>query len=210
MSKSQQKNEWVSLSEAADLLGVHPATVRNWSDRGDLPTRRTPGGHRRFRRADLEQWSTTQHQPPPAEIQMLIQSAMGRMRMHISGGDLTDRVWYLHMSDDRRQGMRVKGKEMLEGLQQYLVDVTTTGESDLDIQTLGRGYGEMLVKEGLSLRDAMQGFLVFSNLLQDAALNIVEIASARPVNEWLQLLRQVRHFEHELLIGMIESYDAEA
>ena len=40
--------EWVSLRQAAELLGVHPATVRSWADKGELPSRRTPGGHRRF------------------------------------------------------------------------------------------------------------------------------------------------------------------
>ena len=53
-------SEWVSLRQAADLLGVHPATVRNWADKGDLPSRRTPGGHRRFRKADLMQYAATQ------------------------------------------------------------------------------------------------------------------------------------------------------
>lgn len=41
-------SEWVSLRQAADMLGVHPATVRNWADKGDIMSRRTPGGHRRF------------------------------------------------------------------------------------------------------------------------------------------------------------------
>lgn len=45
--------EWISLRHAAELLGVHPATVRIWADNGDLPSRRTPGGHRRFRKADV-------------------------------------------------------------------------------------------------------------------------------------------------------------
>src|SRR4051794_2998670 len=37
---------WVGLSEAAKILGAHPATVRSWADRGELPSQRTPGGHR--------------------------------------------------------------------------------------------------------------------------------------------------------------------
>jgi len=46
--------EWLTLSQAAALLGVHPSTVRRWADHGDLPVKLTPGGHRRFRRAELE------------------------------------------------------------------------------------------------------------------------------------------------------------
>ena len=50
-----EPSEWVSLGEAAQIIGVHPATIRNWAEQGELPFRRTPGGHRRFRRADLQQ-----------------------------------------------------------------------------------------------------------------------------------------------------------
>ena len=48
MAKSNEGSEWVSLRRAADIPGVHPATVRNWADSGKLPFRRTAGKHRRF------------------------------------------------------------------------------------------------------------------------------------------------------------------
>ena len=53
-------SEWLSLSEVAEMLGVHPSTVRSWADQGRLPTHRTEGGHRRFRRADVELWLHSQ------------------------------------------------------------------------------------------------------------------------------------------------------
>lgn len=46
-------DEHLTSTEAAKLLGVSAATVKRWSDDGVLTTVRTPGGHRRFRRADL-------------------------------------------------------------------------------------------------------------------------------------------------------------
>ena len=45
---------WLRLSEAADLLGVSLNTLRRWSDSGKLLCYRSPGGHRRYRRADAE------------------------------------------------------------------------------------------------------------------------------------------------------------
>jgi excisionase family DNA binding protein len=38
---------------AAQLLGVGPSSVKRWADAGLLPSERTPGGHRRFRRAEV-------------------------------------------------------------------------------------------------------------------------------------------------------------
>lgn len=34
------------VSEVAELLGISPDTVRRWADEGQLPTKRTKGGHR--------------------------------------------------------------------------------------------------------------------------------------------------------------------
>ncbi|MDD2695289.1 MAG: helix-turn-helix domain-containing protein, partial [Anaerolineales bacterium] len=53
-------SEWLRLSEAAAILGVHPGTVRSWSDKGVLPVHRTRGGHRRYRRAEVELWVQSQ------------------------------------------------------------------------------------------------------------------------------------------------------
>jgi excisionase family DNA binding protein len=46
--------EWLTLGQAAEYLGVAQSTIRKWSDSGRLPAFYTPGGHRRFRRSDLD------------------------------------------------------------------------------------------------------------------------------------------------------------
>jgi excisionase family DNA binding protein len=46
--------EWLTLGQAARFLGVAQSTIRKWSDQARVPAFYTPGGHRRYRRADLE------------------------------------------------------------------------------------------------------------------------------------------------------------
>ena len=46
--------DWLRLGEAAAILGVSLNTVRRWSDAGKLTCYRSPGGHRRYRRHDVE------------------------------------------------------------------------------------------------------------------------------------------------------------
>jgi len=43
----------VSSTQAAALLGVHVASIKRWADQGRLRCVRTPGGHRRFVRAEV-------------------------------------------------------------------------------------------------------------------------------------------------------------
>lgn len=47
-------SEWLTLGQAARFLGVAQSTIRKWSDQGRVPAFYTPGGHRRYRRTDLE------------------------------------------------------------------------------------------------------------------------------------------------------------
>ena len=58
--------EWLTLGQAAAFLGAAQSTVRKWADQQRLPVFRTPGGHRRFRRTDLEAFLAGETSPPPA------------------------------------------------------------------------------------------------------------------------------------------------
>jgi excisionase family DNA binding protein len=48
--------EWLTLGQAAKYLGVAQSTMRKWSDLGRVSAFYTPGGHRRYRRGDLDQF----------------------------------------------------------------------------------------------------------------------------------------------------------
>ena len=48
--------EWLTLGQAAKYLGVAHSTMRKWSDQGRVAAFYTPGGHRRYKRMDLDQF----------------------------------------------------------------------------------------------------------------------------------------------------------
>jgi excisionase family DNA binding protein len=48
------ESDWLTLGQAAKFLGVAQSTIRKWSDLGRVPAFYTPGGHRRYKRADLQ------------------------------------------------------------------------------------------------------------------------------------------------------------
>lgn len=45
--------ELMTPAEVAALFRVDPKTVARWADSGKIPSIRTLGGHRRFRRSDV-------------------------------------------------------------------------------------------------------------------------------------------------------------
>ena len=46
--------EWLAIGDVARVLDVSVATVRNWERAGKITAIRTPGGQRRFKRADVD------------------------------------------------------------------------------------------------------------------------------------------------------------
>jgi excisionase family DNA binding protein len=52
--RPSEQSEWLTLGQAARYLGVAQSTLRKWCDAGRVPAFTTPGGHRRFRRRDLD------------------------------------------------------------------------------------------------------------------------------------------------------------
>jgi len=51
---ASSESDWLTLGQAAKYLGVAQSTIRKWSDGGRLLAFYTPGGHRRYRRSDLD------------------------------------------------------------------------------------------------------------------------------------------------------------
>jgi excisionase family DNA binding protein len=52
-------------SQAAHYLGVSLATIRRWTDAGHIGCYRTPGGQRRFSRAQLDNFIASMSQEGP-------------------------------------------------------------------------------------------------------------------------------------------------
>jgi excisionase family DNA binding protein len=203
------ESEWVSLRHAAEILGVHPATVRIWADHGDLPSRRTPGGHRRFRRADLRRYAESQGELQPLEVQIIIQNALGHTRMQVGGGTLTHQRWYESLSETTRAELRAEGLRTMEGLRKYLAEGAPDEVLSLAINS-GKHYARLLSQDGLKLADAVRGFFYFTDFVINSVLNWSEITPPRNATpEWGLLLRQVNTFINTILLSIIEYYQSE-
>ncbi len=55
-SRAGEQPEWLTLGQAAKYLGVAQSTLRKWCDARRVPAFTTPGGHRRFRKSDLDEF----------------------------------------------------------------------------------------------------------------------------------------------------------
>jgi hypothetical protein len=188
---------------------VHPATVRTWADKGELPSRRTPGGHRRFRRSDLISQAERATEVQPLEVQVIIQNALGQARMSVSGDNaLAAEEWYAAMSETTRGDLRMMGRRVLDAMREYL----GAGAPDTGLSRairLGSDYAAVLARDGLTLPQAVRGFVYFSDFVINAILTWSEITPPRSAPEWATLVRQVNTFIHAMLLSIIEFYEEE-
>ena len=199
-------SEWVSLGEAAEIIGVHPATIRNWAERGELPYRRTPGGHRRFRRNDLQQWLASRRLAQPNEAQVLVQSALGRARLEIGNREtLINLSWYEQLSSEARDTMRQQGLRLMDSLIRYLAMPDNKDELDT-AHDIGETYGKLLRNEGLSLSQAILGYFYFTDFLLESVIQLAQ-TSANTTTDWGKMLMQLNRSLRKVLIGMTDVYE---
>ena len=111
-------DEWLSLSDAAKLLGVHPSTVRLWSDKGVMPVHKTQGGHRRYKRGEILLWaeSNSKSRVEALEPEGMMQEVVKNVRMQISEGRLEAESWYQKLDDEARVQYRMSARSLFQGL----------------------------------------------------------------------------------------------
>ena len=199
-------NEWVSLRRAAEILGVHPATVRNWADSGKLPFRRTAGKHRRFNVNELTHYAQTQGELQPLEVQVIIQNALGQTRMQVGSDNLESVQWYAAMSPETKMQMREEGRRALEAIREYVGAGAPDDRLSVAI-SLGKDYAERLTDDGLTLPQALRGFFYFSDFVVNSILTWSELSQPSNSSEWATLLRQVNAFMNTMLLSIVEYYE---
>ena len=154
-------DEWLSLSDAAKLLGVHPSTVRLWSDKGVLPTHRTSGGHRRYRRNEVLLWAKTAREIR-VEPENILQTAMKNVRVQIGEAHLDSEDWYQKLDENARRQYRESAHSLSQGLMTYLA---AENGDDFEAHAIGYEYASRARRYGLSEVDATRALLFFRNAL---------------------------------------------
>lgn len=199
-------DEWLSLSEVADILGVHPGTVRNWSNQGMFPVHRTQGGHRRYRRIEVELWAQSNDENRPLDAQKVAQNALRNTRFRISEGSLNEEEWYKKLDADAREQYRLSGRSIMQGLINYLNE--DDHRAAAEAQGLGFEYASRGRRSGLNQVEATSALLFFRSMLIESMLNVYESAAVQSPYAWSDMFRKVNKFTDEILLTLLSTYQA--
>lgn len=200
------QSEWLSLSDVAQILGVHPSTVRSWSDQGILPVHRTNGGHRRYWRGEVDLWVQSQRANGLDEINLMVQNALRNTRFHISEGRLKAEAWYNKLDDEARDLYRASGRNLMQGL---INSINSPDDRAItEAEALGYEYASRGRRYGLNSVEAANAFLFFRNMLIESMLKMYEAAAVRSPHAWSNMFRRINEFTDRILITILETYEA--
>ncbi len=198
-------DQWLSLHDAAEILGVHPSTVRIWSDKGLLPVYRTNGGHRRYKRSEILLWAQSRSQQT-VEPGSVIQSAVRNIRMQISEGYLQSEPWFQKLDDEARTQYRKSAHTLVQGLINYLSADSTEAASEA--HSIGYEYASRARRFGLDSVDAARALLFFRDALLRSVIQAYQEANVPSGQAWGEILHKVNTFTDQILVRMLETYRA--
>lgn len=162
--ESKSDKEWISVHEASVLIGVSPATLRRWSDAGEIRAFTTPGGHRRFARSAILALLPASRDERPTLVDL------GETAAHMIGvyrRQLADRcfglVWMKGLDEDERRSFRALGRRLTETLLEAL-DASTPESYVLaveDAREVAAEFGRMSAARHVDARQTVEAFLRF-------------------------------------------------
>lgn len=199
--------DFLSLGEAARLLGIAPQTLRRWADRGQIPTYTTPGGHRRFPRSAVAALAPVGRSRRPALAVLGAPEHINRAYREQAPAVSRAGSWLAAVPAEQVVQFREGGRRMTEGLLRFL-----DAESPVAAVAALRAASEQAAEHGASsaqlgasLTQATQTFLRFRSPFVD---ELAGVARRRGLDtrEATTLLVEAEAAMDELLLAFIDGW----
>jgi excisionase family DNA binding protein len=156
--------EWMSIREACALIGVSPATLRRWSDAGNIRAFTTPGGHRRFSRAAVSGLLPAARRGRP-NLERLGETPARMARAYHR--DLAHGAawasWIAELGEEDRGPLREHGRRIAASMLR-LLDAPTAREREafaVSAEVAAAECGRIACCRGVALRETIEAFLRF-------------------------------------------------
>lgn len=199
---TRRRSRWVSLARACEILGVNESTVRRWADSGEIQVFRTPGGHRRFDEAELQDLVETGGRRPDRALES---AALSRIRRQLHSNK-ADARWYRETDEDERDALRPLGRRLVEIVDDYIAKRGRRGELEEEVSAIGEAYGAELQRRGMPLSQAIQAFTFFRRSLDETAKQLAERNRMSPEDAAIAR-EQIAGLADRVLLSLTTVYD---
>jgi len=191
----------LSIGAASNILGVSEATLRQWTDNGKVKAFVTPGGHRRYSRAELAKLTGARRYG----IKELIQKMETSQHLQIVPERFARAPWYKKLGVKSRRKLGEFGREILNLAIVYISRRRQRSETSKQAKKLGGDLGKYLAESGLSLTDSLEAFLLYRAPVADIVLEVAKgggILSQGVV----EIMPEVNQLLDDVLLSLVSAY----
>ena len=195
----------VTISEASQILGVSEAALRQWTDEGKIRAFITPGGHRRYAKAELKRFMGSHHRVLGIKDLVIELENTTNLLGEVARTSPSTTVWYNKLSRDSQEDLARLGRSLLNLIVRYVTEPAKREETVELARDVGRGFGETLAKSGLPLINSVEAFILNRYPIMNAATHLLQKREAytRRVVEAIPLVAQVMD---EALVSLVEAH----
>ncbi|HXV13442.1 MAG TPA: helix-turn-helix domain-containing protein [Candidatus Krumholzibacteria bacterium] len=197
--------QWLTLTEAAEALRVHPTTLRRWADSGQVPVFLTPGGHRRFAESDVRHIAARRHsvrRVGPVERIWADQAlSMARKQLAAQEGER----WLKQHDGGARDRNRQMGQQLMGLILEYLTAEDDDGPQLGQARKIGAHYGRFSRDLGLPLTDALRAAMFFRDALTTSAIQLPDNVRI-PTASQVRLVTRINRVVNEVQLGVADAY----
>lgn len=195
-------DELLTLKDASEQLGVHPVTLRRWSESGKIEVVRTPGGHRRFPASEIARLKRGPGKPAPVDGDFQ-ERALATTRADLKH---VKADWAQSASQDELEEKRMLGRRLMGLLMQYVGVDDGDGDDILDeARVVARIYAKGIVAAGVPLAEALRATHFFKDHILESAVVLPETAGRRPeANQ--RMFRRLNTFLNEIQLVIADAY----
>ena len=198
-------DDWLTLQDASEMLGVATSTLRRWGDAGRVPMKRTLGGHRRFARAEIARLAgghtARAALTPPAPHP--VPHPWG-----IDSKEMARQEWHARLAArpgaDRMRGL---GQRLLGLLIQYINRREDDSRFLREARAVGSSYGGEAHQAQASMHDTVEAFLFFRSSFSELTMPLPGIAQPTDLAEAVALQARLNRIMDAILLGVIAGYE---
>ena len=193
------------ISEASQMLGVSETALRQWTDEGKIKAFITPGGHRRYARAELKKFMSSR--PRTLDIKDLAVELEETAPQHreIARSSLKNTDWYNKLNEESQAHLADLGRRMLNLIIKYITEPSRRKETNRLVRDVGRDHGETLARLELPLTDSVEAFLLHRDPIMNAATHLMRKREAF-TGRVVKAIPMVAHIMDESLVALVAAH----
>ncbi len=200
-----EQEVFLNISEASRLIGVSEAALRQWTDEGKIKAFVTPGGHRRYSRADLKKFVSAH--PRMLGVKDLVSELEENVEQHraIARKSLSSAAWYNKFTQESQDYFADLGRRLLGLIVKYITEPSKREETMRLAQGVGHDMGETLAIHGLPLADSVEAFLMNREPVISASTNLLKKREAF-TGRVVDAIPMVIHVIDEALVALVAAH----